>query len=69
MPRPDGPDRVNHSSAHKSLRALENDIRDWLTTANNNPKPFIWTKTADETLDSLSNYCHKLSTRTDNSGH
>jgi hypothetical protein len=36
---------------HKTLRALENDIRDWTRTWNENPRPFAWTKTADEIID------------------
>jgi transposase len=41
---------------HKSLRALEDDIRDWIETWNTNPKPFTWTKTADQILERLASY-------------
>jgi transposase len=46
---------------HTSVQALEADIRAWTQTWNDNPKPFVWTKTADEILDSLSRYCQRIS--------
>ena len=45
------------------MPALENDIRDWIATWNDNPRPFSWTKTADEILNSLAVYLAKLGTR------
>jgi transposase len=45
---------------HTSVQALENDIRDWIATWNDNPRPFTWTKTADEILNSLAGYLTKL---------
>jgi len=33
---------------HKNLQTLERDIRDWIRRWNDNPRPFTWTKTADE---------------------
>jgi transposase len=45
---------------HTSVQALENDIRDWIATWNENPRPFTWTKTADEILNSLAAYLTKL---------
>jgi len=41
---------------HTSIQALENDIREWIATWNDNPRPFTWTKTADEILSSLAGY-------------
>jgi hypothetical protein len=49
-------------SAHTSVQALENDIRVWSATWNDNPRPFTWTKTADEILNSLARYVAKLGT-------
>jgi transposase len=46
---------------HKSVQALETDVRDWITTWNKNPKPFAWTKTAEEILDSLARYISRIS--------
>jgi len=40
-------------SDHRSVQALEKDIRTWITAWNENPKPFIWTKTAEQILDAL----------------
>ena len=37
--------------AHRSVRQLNDDIRAWIKTWNDDPKPFIWTK-ADQILDS-----------------
>ena len=46
---------------HKSVQALEADIRDWIKTWNENPRPFAWTKTAEQILDSLAKYIAKIS--------
>ena len=46
---------------HKSVRALENDIRAWIADWNTHPRPFIWTKTAEEILDSLARFCRRIS--------
>jgi transposase len=43
--------------AHRSVRQLNADIRDWIDTWNQNPRPFVWTKTADEILESIARYC------------
>jgi transposase len=51
--------------AHRSTRALEAAIRDYLTMTNESPKPFIWTKTADEIFASVARYCERIS----DSGH
>ncbi len=37
--------------AHRSVRDLVASIRTWLTNWNENPKPYIWHKTADEILE------------------
>jgi hypothetical protein len=46
---------------HKSVQALEADIRDWIENWNQNPRPFSWNKTADEILDSLAKYLARIS--------
>jgi transposase len=53
-------DKLIRRGVHKSVQALENDIRDWIATWNDNPRPFTWTKTADEILSSLADYLAKL---------
>ncbi len=46
---------------HRSVQALERDIRSWLADWNDHPRPFVWTKTADETLDKVAAYCRRIS--------
>jgi transposase len=36
---------------HNSVHALEADIRSWIADWNSDPRPFIWTKTAEEILE------------------
>ena len=48
-------------SAHKSVVALEKDVREWINTWNQDPRPFVWTKTAEEILDSLARYIARIS--------
>jgi len=50
---------------HRSTRELETAIYTYLDVHNEHPKPFIWTKTADQILASLTRFC----TRTCDSGH
>ncbi|MFE5539995.1 IS630 family transposase [Streptomyces sp. NPDC056492] len=45
---------------HKSVQALEKDIRDWIATWNSDPKPYIWTKTADDILERLASYLNRI---------
>ncbi len=49
-------DKRLRRGTHTSVAALEKDIRNWISTWNENPKPFAWTKTADEILDRLTAY-------------
>ena len=46
--------------AHRSVRQLNADIRAWIETWNTNPKPFVWTKTADQILESIARYCDRI---------
>ncbi|ANY10413.1 DDE endonuclease (plasmid) [Pseudonocardia sp. HH130630-07] len=52
-------------STHRSVRALNADVRAWIKTWNDDPKPYVWTKTADEILDSVAHYCKRIT----DSGH
>ena len=54
-------DQKIRRGVHKSVEALEADIRAWTDTWNQNPRPFAWTKTAEEILDSLARYIAKIS--------
>jgi transposase len=48
-------------SAHRSVTELEADIRMWINAWNKDPRPFVWTKTADEILETLACYCQRIS--------
>jgi len=52
-------------SDHRSVQALENDIRKWVKAWNTDPRPFIWTKPAEQILESLA----RLLQRTTGAGH
>ena len=54
-------DQLLKRSVHKSVTALEKDVRDWIANWNQDPKPFAWTKTAEEILDSLKKYIARIS--------
>jgi transposase/transposase-like protein len=54
-------DQMLRRSSHHSIHALEADIRTWIADWNTNPRPFIWTKTAQEILESLASYCRRIS--------
>ncbi|MET7790304.1 hypothetical protein ABZS93_27440 [Streptomyces sp900116325] len=53
--------QVIRCGAHKNIQALEADIRAWVKDWNEDPKPFIWTKTAEEILDPLARFCRRIS--------
>ena len=50
---------------HRSLHQLEAAIKSYLALTNASPRPFIWTKTADEILSSVARFCQ----RTSETGH
>lgn len=50
---------------HRSTSELERMIRHYIATNNEDPKPFIWNKNADQILESIKRFC----LRTSNSGH
>jgi transposase len=52
-------------SAHRSVTELEADVRAWIESWNADPTPFVWTKTADEILETLTAYCQRIN----NSAH
>jgi len=51
--------------AHRSTKELETSINGWIDRWNDDPKPFVWHKSADEILDTLAAYCARIS----DSGH
>jgi transposase len=51
--------------SHRSTHELKTAILHYVEGTNLNPKPFVWTKTADEILENLARFCNRIS----NSGH
>ncbi len=45
---------------HHSVNELNSDIRAWIADWNDNPRPYVWTKTADQILDSIARYCNRI---------
>jgi transposase len=54
-------DQKIRRGVHRNIQTLEADIRAWVAAWNDNPKPFIWTKTAQQILDSLARLCQRIS--------
>jgi putative transposase len=52
----------------RSTAELEADILALVEAHNENPKPYRWTKSADEILASVKRFCQKTMSRTSNSG-
>ena len=46
---------------HRSVQALETAIYAFLAERHKTAKPFVWTKTADEILDSVKRFCQRTS--------
>jgi transposase len=51
--------------AHRSVKELNGDIRAWIEQWNADPKPYVWTKTAEQILETLAAYCERIT----DSGH
>jgi len=58
-------DELIRRGSHTSVQALEADIRTWTNGWNQDPKPFIWTKPAEQILESIG----RLLTRISGAGH
>jgi transposase len=58
-------ERQLRRGVHRSTRELEAALKHYLTQHNQEPKPFVWTKTADEILANVARFCQ----RTYDSGH
>lgn len=46
---------------HRSTDELIAAINHYIAISNENPKPFVWTKTADEILESVARFCRRTS--------
>ncbi|MFJ9543282.1 hypothetical protein ACIRPX_39455 [Streptomyces sp. NPDC101225] len=53
-------DKLTRRGVHTPAKALKDDIRAWIDSWNENPRPFTWTKTADKILKSLADYLTKV---------
>ena len=51
--------------SHRSVRDLVASIRSWIANWNDEPKPYVWHKSADEILEGLAAYCQRIN----DSGH
>ena len=43
----------------RSVKELEAAIREYIEVHNENPKPFVWTKTADQILASIARFAQR----------
>jgi transposase len=46
--------------AHRSVQTLNADIRAWIETWNDDPRPYVWTKPAEQILESIATYCNRI---------
>lgn len=51
-------------NSHRSTRELEASIKDYLARYNDDPKPFVWRKTADQIIESIARLSDKLNNKT-----
>ena len=58
-------ERQLRRGVHRSTQELETALRRYVEHYNRDPKPFVWTKTADQILAALARFCK----RTSDSGH
>jgi transposase len=58
-------DKQVRRGVHRSTRELEAAIRRYIDASNARPRPFVWTKTADQILQNVARFCHRIS----DSGH
>ena len=52
--------RKLHRGVHRSVRELNTDIRHWLAGCNQDPHPYIWTKPADQILETTAAYTQRI---------
>jgi transposase len=58
-------ERQLRRSAHRSTQEPEAALHHYVETYNQDPRPFVWTKTADQILEAVARFCK----RTSDSGH
>lgn len=47
-------------SSHNTVKELVADINAWTAAWNEDPKPFVWTKSADQILERLAGNCAQI---------
>lgn len=52
-------ERALKRGVHRSTQALEAAIRDFIKAHNEDPKPFVWTKSADAIIASVARHCQR----------
>lgn len=52
--------RTLRRSAHCVATVLEAGVRRWINEWNTDPRPFVWTTTTDQILDTLTAYCGRI---------
>ena len=45
--------------AFRSVKELESAIREYISVHDEDPNPFVWTRTADQILDSIARYAQR----------
>jgi len=53
-------ERQLRRGVHRSTRELETALKRYLAVHNQEPKPFVWTKTADEILANVARFCQRI---------
>ena len=54
-------ERQLRRGVHRSTQELEAALRRYVETYNQEPKPFVWTKTADQILTAVARFCKRTS--------
>ena len=52
-------DRALRRGVHRSTRELEDAIRAYVDAHNDDPKPFVWTKSADQIIAAVTRHCQR----------
>lgn len=53
-------DKQIRRASHRSTKQLVEAIMEYIEIRNHDPKPFVWTKTAEQILESVARYCRRI---------
>jgi DDE superfamily endonuclease len=56
---PNSPTNAFDGGVFRSVKELESAIREYISVHNEDPKPFVWTRTADQIFDSIARYARR----------